>query len=794
MDRRAGASGTWWLARATARGRVGGLVTLLLLTAVTVAVGAGGVAAARRTITAYPRLLDDLATADAWFGVGNPDVPEYGFTDPERFASLPSVAEMGVARGTLGSRVHPDGRLVVPGPDEPPVQLFVALDERMYRTVAEVPLRRGRLPHADEPDAVAISAGAADAFDADVGDEILYTLLTFPQVEAMFASGLDDPRTDDIERLRVVGVFGPTELNGPPDAPASGQLLLGSRALLEAHPGVGTYEVVALRLRDGRDRIEDLREEASAMELGPPEVRPDDERLVHRAVGPEAVAVLLFALTSLLAGAVITAQAAGRHSASAAGEARTLAALGVGRWSRVGAIALPAMLAILAGAALGAVVAVAASGLAPVGLARAFEPDPGPRFDVIVLAVALGVVLVLVLATAALGWRHAASAPAALAHRAPRVGGPLAVRLARSLSSASPTSRRLTRASVTASTVAIVSMVGILIFDASLHRLVTSPRYYGADYDLSVWDGYGVIDDDVITSVLDDQDEIVEIARPLASPGRVDGHATALQGFEGPVVGPVLTAGRFAAADDEVVLGRRLARQIDASIGDEVEVTVDDRTRSYRVVGSGVVPDGVGDGAVFTAGGLRAVAPDAEVGFQYARLDPAGNRDTVRANVLAAFDDCAVDCDVLPPTAPNDVRYLDRVGRLPQLLALVVGVLGVAATVHALVQVSGANRRSLALLKAIGATRSILLRSVVAQASLVSAQAMLLGLPIGWFAGSRVWRLFADELGVVPDAAVPLAVVALLAAGLVAISHVAALLPAQIASRRSATAELRGDR
>jgi ABC-type antimicrobial peptide transport system permease subunit len=78
------------------------------------------------------------------------------------------------------------------------------------------------------------------------------------------------------------------------------------------------------------------------------------------------------------------------------------------------------------------------------------------------------------------------------------------------------------------------------------------------------------------------------------------------------------------------------------------------------------------------------------------------------------------------------------------------------------------------------------------QATVLAAAPLLLGVPLGVITGSVVFRAFVQRIGALPDPTVPLALVAALVVGLVAVANVAAIVPARRA-RRASTAQLLRD-
>ena len=124
-----------------------------------------------------------------------------------------------------------------------------------------------------------------------------------------------------------------------------------------------------------------------------------------------------------------------------------------------------------------------------------------------------------------------------------------------------------------------------------------------------------------------------------------------------------LARGRPPATPDEIVLGTRVAEELDKGVGDVVDTTNGaDQVRRLSVVGVGVLPvwngDALGRTVALTTEGIErhAVAdPYDEVGLStVAGVDPA----TVAA-------DLAADYEVSPAALPRDVANLAEIDRVP---------------------------------------------------------------------------------------------------------------------------------
>ena len=264
-------------------------------------------------------------------------------------------------------------------------------------------------------------------------------------------------------------------------------------------------------------------------------------------------------------------------------------------------------------------------------------------------------------------------------------------------------------------------------------------------------------------------------------------------GFDNFAVGPLLTSGRKPIASDEVILGRRLAQRLDVGIGDEVTVAVGAASETYRVVGRGVMPEGVGDNAAFTLEGVQRIAPAAMIGNQYVRLRDGANFDEVVKRYEQAMGCDPGNCEITTPTPPTDVAYLDRVGNFPRWSVAVVVFLGVAMSVHALLIVGRRSRRAIAILRSVGATRRQVTRFLLSQAMLIVTIAVALGVTAGVLIGRFMWGLFADDLGVVPKATYSPAAIAVSVAALMIITTAASAVPAWQSASRAVAPELRTD-
>jgi ABC-type lipoprotein release transport system permease subunit len=124
-------------------------------------------------------------------------------------------------------------------------------------------------------------------------------------------------------------------------------------------------------------------------------------------------------------------------------------------------------------------------------------------------------------------------------------------------------------------------------------------------------------------------------------------------------------------------------------------------------------------------------------------------------------------------------------------LGAILAVLSAATLTHTLTTAIRRRRRELAILKTLGFVRGQVRRTVAWQATALVAVALAVGVPLGIAAGRWAWALFADGLGVVVVARVPVvAITFVLFAAVVAANAIAAL-PAALAARTHPAVVLR---
>ncbi len=218
---------------------------------------------------------------------------------------------------------------------------------------------------------------------------------------------------------------------------------------------------------------------------------------------PQVGALTIFAVVIALTGLLLVGQALARQTFLDSVDHPTLRALGFGRAQLVaGDHAARGRWSPIAAALLAVVVAVAASPLTPIGVARNAEPDPGlfvrrPRCSgsassrvlvaVLALAVAPGVVVHARVRGSGRPTRRRRGRRASLGGWACRVHRSLAgtgVRMA--LEPGRGRTAVPVRTTIVGAALAVATVVAALTFASSLDHLVSTPRLYGWSWDVRV--------------------------------------------------------------------------------------------------------------------------------------------------------------------------------------------------------------------------------------------------------------------------------------------------------------------
>jgi putative ABC transport system permease protein len=787
-------------ARSRWRGWLGRAVLFGIVCGTVLAAAAG----ARRTDTAYDRFV----VAQRAYDVLIPNQTDQGTAvfDPAEVIALPQVDDSVVGVFTY----------VELGTGE----AAIADDEgRLGRDINRFKILEGRPLDPDRPDEAVVSFAAADEQGIEVGDRI-----------ALFnPSGSDAGRLTPAQRsalaarrrvlsdgqVRIVGIeASPGEF--PPHSAGSGWVHLSPA--LSRSGALSGYEAIVVRLEHGSEDVPAFLGELERLERGPQDAvsvitQAEEGIEPNRSIHLQATAFWILAAVLAVAAIVLIAQIESRATRLEADDSPVLGALGESRAQRL-AGTLIGRVPVAALAAVTAVgVAVLLSPLAPVGIARIAEPDPGLHVDAGVLA--LGGVLVLALipllalpaawSTARLSPARAGGSidgasgrPSWLVRRTAALRSPSAaigVRFA--LERGGGRDAVPVRSTLFGVTIAVAALAATATFGASLAHLLDTPRLYGLVWDTQITN-YGSGPDlggEADRIRRDPGVEAVAVGE-AGVPVSIDGERTSLLYLDDPTGSalPPVIEGRHATEGDEITLGARTARRIDAGLGDTVDVAVEGFPSSpFHLVGTIVMPSGessrLGEGALTTKAGVYRLGATDDVlaNDLFVRLRPGTEPDQVAATLPGG----ANGIFAVPVNAPTDLVNFGRVDALPAILGGLVAFVAASMLAHTLVTAVRRRRRDLAVLKTLGLARQQVGTVVRWQALTLVSVAVVVGTPIGIAIGRVAWTVLARQLGVLPVAVTPVVVLMLLAAATVGLGLLVSVVPARAAARTPAATVLR---
>ena len=778
------------------------------------------VAGARRTDSAYPRMLD---ATTAWDVTVNPD---HG-TDSElngkadEVRALPQVERFG--------RI--DGMVLLPATTKRVEDFFDTVDlaptdARMFHDYFRPNVLEGRLSDPGKADEVMIESRYAELFDLRVGERFSATTFAFEELLARYPGEREAfaavQRGDFGKRGRylVTGIVTLPDLLAVDEGFQNGYALLTPaflRKYPEAKAGFFGYEV---QLRRGAADEPAFRKAVEALAPGETiefQSRALIDETVDRAVRPYTVALWAFALAVAFTGLLVIGQAMTRQRYLDAVDDPSLAAIGCSRSQLLVLALLRAVLVAVPGALFAVAFAYLASPLMPIGPAAQAEVHPGLSFDAVALGLGALSLAVVVLALALLAARRLvlhSRAGAGSGERVPVVSAALArsgvypvpsigVRFA--VESGRGRTAVPARTTLVTAVLAVATVLAAFTFAAGLDRLLSTPRLFGVTWQLQVTSESeeNAAAAQQLGRVLQRTPGVEGWSLLHASRVELDGRnvpAAAFERLRGDVA-PTVASGREPTAPNEVALGRRTLVDLGVGIGDTVTARYLDRSRPLTVVGRVVLPGlgnypggdktSPGDGAMLTPVGLGRLGPEFSNQQFPVRVRAGSDVAAVRARLERRFADGEFLVEGVQ--RPADVVDLRRVRATPVVLALMLALLGAATIANALVATIRRRRRDLALLKTLGFTRGQISGAIAWQASTIAVIAVLVGAPLGIAAGRLAWSVLASSIGFLSEPAVGWLAVGLALPVLLVGANLVAAVPAWFAGRTRPAAVLRAE-
>ena len=800
-------SAVWMRVRNEIRLRWRALVGLGLLAGLLGGAVMAAAAGARRTDSAYQRFLTAARAPEV--SVGS-DLPSFNNVDLAKVARLPQVAEAReFAFIPYGARTRTG---------------------KQFTAFGDAGGVAGPLPYwGDEFNRPRVVSGRlADPARSDefvIGDAFARREGLAPGAVVQMA--LFDPtnfQPGPFFTMRLVGVV--TLPGMLPAAPEFVQVMFTPAFFHRYGAKYGQSPELLVKLKRGHSDVAGF--ERATDRLGAnagPAPGYDNQVVMERVTHLQGLTLWMFAGLAGLAGLLILGQTLARFTFLESTENPILRTLGMTRGQLVAVAMTRAVVVSAVGAVVSVGLALAASPLMPVGLARLAEPNRGISADGLVVGGGAAVLALVILALAAIPAIIAARAPQARALAAGEAGGSgrpgtFAGALARrggrpslvtGVRMAFEPGRGRTAVPVrTALAAVVISTLALgtnTAFVASYAHWRASPRLYGWNWDAVVGGAYGAPDvtPPVVGKILARSGSaqawsggtILPTVR-LSSQGHgpTQVNLWGIDPIRGSVLPPVV-AGRWPSAPDEVALGSETMRVLGAHLGERIVLRTSTGTASMRVVGQAVfleladaLSPGLGVGAGFTFEGAKRLVPTAEARAVLVRFRPGTD---VKATIARLNRTRPIDGIVNGPLDGTDIEIYSGVERVPLALGSLLALAAVATLAHVLMSAVRRRRRDLAILKTIGFVRGQVQATVAWQATAFAAAGLVMGVPLGIAAGRWWWTLFAGRMGIVPEPVVPLALIgALLPAGIL-LANVVAAVPARIAARTRPALILRSE-
>lgn len=824
----------WLSLRAELRLRWRVLAALAVLLGVIGGVVLTVAAGARRTDTAYPRLLQWANAAQVDLSYRAP-----GWSGPPGYyaalARLPQVASLSTA--VLYNVVLP----VRHGLPTTSVQAMASPDRALGVSADRVKILQGQMFSPAAVGQAVIDPQLAAVEHLRPGDTL--HLLGVPANPRTGAPDLG--RAVPLAfRVSAVAVFD-TEVVSDTRSANYGPVALLS-PLFAATPVARSIiygRQVGVRLRPGASITTFLNAASSADPGSMPSVTnlSDEVAVTQRAIRPDAIALAAFAALAGLIALVIIGQLLARQLILDAAEFPILRALGMTR-GQLACLSLARLAVVtVAGAVIAVAVTAAASPLMPIGPARLAEPHPGVEVNLAVLAAGFAAIAVLPLAVLVpVAWRAAARAGGPLGvAEPPAPAGASRLGSALGLAGSVPSSAGVrmafqpgygraavpVRSALAGMTMAIAAVVAALVFGASLIALVSTPHRYGQNWDQVLDLEYQGVSAAVGAKVLSAEPAITGYAAGDYSQLTVNGRAVAVVGI-GPHRGPgffTLLAGHPPVGPGQIVLGAQTLRAVHRRLGQTVQVVINhadgsagsDVPITMRIVGVAVFPlftpaaqtaTDLGTGAAVSAPLLSALSGlGPQIGcnsngtcynFFLIRYQPGTDLHAAAARLTRAVTAAGIaplTSLVYGDQRPGDIVRYAGVRDTPLVLAAVLALLAAAMLAHVLLTGVRRRRRDLAVLKTLGLTRAQLVKVVSWQASALATVALLAGLPLGVLAGRWSWELFAGAAGVAGQADIPLPLVLLAIPAVLLLANLIAAGPGWAAAQTRAALTLRSE-
>ncbi len=263
-----------------------------------------------------------------------------------------------------------------------------------------------------------------------------------------------------------------------------------------------------------------------------------------------------------------------------------------------------------------------------------------------------------------------------------------------------------------------------------------------------------------------------------------------------------LISGRAPAGHDQIAISKFMATSGGYHLGDKAPVLSGQPTRSYQIVGIFGYPGGKSSlgGETTIAFDLRTAREVLAIPSGYTQIDAAGGSgaspSTLRqrvAGALPAHTEAVTGKKLADEQAAGVRTFIGFISTFLLIFAAVALFVGAFIIFNTFTMLIAQRTRELALLRALGASRRQVMRSVLIEAIAVGTVASAIGLGLGVLVALALRGLFSligADLPSGPIVFAPRTVIVAFTVGIV-VTALAALFPARRASAVSPMAALR---
>lgn len=265
--------------------------------------------------------------------------------------------------------------------------------------------------------------------------------------------------------------------------------------------------------------------------------------------------------------------------------------------------------------------------------------------------------------------------------------------------------------------------------------------------------------------------------------------------------GFTLVSGRGPVSSGEVVVESSTLQRAHLQVGDSTRAVIGDQAQQVTITGEAQVESSLFGATVVLVDETTArqlFAPDGTVESLSVTAAPGVSQTSLRsavAEVLPSNLEAVTGATVQSEAEASVQKGLQFFTIFLLAFAGVALFVGSFIIVNTFSMLVGQRSRELALLRAIGATRSQVIRSVLSEAVVIgvvgSALGIALGMAIAAGAGAAIRTLFSTDIG--SDLPISATTIVLSVLVGVVVTVISAVVPARRASRVAPVAAMRGD-